>query len=65
MGKSCYSSLALLFYQDVPEERFHEFMKPYRDCVLKKNWKLQNETFTVENLPGIRIPPGADISDWA
>ncbi|WP_437124406.1 HD domain-containing protein [Acutalibacter caecimuris] len=43
-------SLALLFYQDVPEERFHEFMKPYRDCVLKKNWKLQNETFTVEKL---------------
>lgn len=43
-------SLALLFYQDVPEDRFHTFMEPYKDFILEKNWKLQDEVFTVEKL---------------
>lgn len=43
-------SLALLFYQDVPGERFQKFMEPYIDFIKSKNWKLQDEVFTVEKL---------------
>lgn len=43
-------SLALLFYQDVSEDRFQKFMEPYIDFINQKNWKLQHEPFTVEKL---------------
>lgn len=42
--------LVLLFYQNVPIEKFREFMKPYSDFLQKQNYILAGEDFCVDEL---------------
>lgn len=43
-------SLALLFYQNVPIEKFREFMKPYNAFLQEQHFMLAGEDFSVDNL---------------
>lgn len=61
-------SLALLFYQNVSPEEFQTFISPYKDFIEEQNLKLQNETFTVEQLwqPNIKFYSKQTISSqWS
>lgn len=43
-------SLALLFYQNVPPDRFSAFIAPYTETIARQALRLDGETFTVEQL---------------